>query len=938
MKKLLTMLLVFLSVFSFAQEQPTSMNFEEPNYGLAYIKTINPILEEDLMNNTQPTRGGFSLEITEIFSGQVGDDLTADWFEIENTGAVDWVSGTDPDLFYDDESADPTTADLIEGVTSIPSGGFAIVMIGDATDAAQFIDVWGAVIDLTGVEVGFTDGAGLGGGGDTINLWLGDPNTSAPFESASYPDTTANDGQSYDVDLSAFSEVGNANGAVQTNAQGGSSGDVPNVGSPGNGPEVVAPELNFESAFGAVSEDGGSITLSVVPSLPPTAEATVNVVLRSEGTAIEGVHFTYSNIGVLTFPMGSTDAQELSVSIINNNTDGSDLFFVLELENAINIEIGSSNLFSAYILDDDTIVPSGDATQLDINYLTSYLVEQDGTAEISAYDPETQQVFVTNGDKLEVLDFSDLNNIQSLATINVSDFGGDGIQSVAFSNGLLAVAVSVDPKTDNGFVVITDAVGNNTTALEVGALPDMLTFSPDGNLLVVANEGEPNDDYTIDPEGSISVIDVSGGLGAITQTNVTTLDFNAFDSQQASLEVAGVRIFGPGANVSQDLEPEYVTISNNSEIAYVTLQENNAYAIVDLVNLEIVDVKPFGLKDHSLPGNSLDVSDETDFIFDANWPIFGMYMPDAIAFYEVNGTNYIVTANEGDAREYDTFIEERKLGDADYLLDPTLFSEADILEIETNLGDINVTIASGDTDGDGDFDEIHVYGGRSFSIFNAATGALVYDSGNDFEVITANDPEYGGLFNASNSNNNFKNRSDNKGPEPEGVIVQEINGATYAFILLERIGGVMVYDITDPTAPFFVEYKNSRDATPGGDEAGDLGPEGIFYVAPADSPIEKGLIVISNEVSATLSIYTIENDVLATTNFDFESTNEFVMYPNPANDLVFFSKFGNYTLYDLSGRIVQQKDNAASMNINTLSTGMYLVKNENGFSQKLIIE
>lgn len=889
--------------------------------------------------NGTPVLPSPTLIVTEIFSGQVGDDLTPDWFEITNTGTIAWVSGTSPDLFYDDDSADPTAADIIEGITEILPGETAIVLItADPLDITVFENVWSPVTNLFGVEIGTTDGAGLGGGGDTVSLWLGDPNASAPIEPASYPDTASNDGQSFDVDLGLFSVVGNVNGAVETIAQGGSSGTTPNIGSPGNGGNFTAISLSFTEPFVSVSEDAGSVTLSVAPSEAPGQEATVDVSVIAVGTAIQGTNFTFATTATLTFPVGVAAAQELSIPIINNADDESDVFFVVQLDNEINASLGNNTLLSVYILDDDTVVPAGDDTQLDVNYFTSYLVDASGTAEIAAHDPQTQQVFVTNGDKLEVLDFSDLSAINTLATVNVSDFGGAAIQSVAFNNGILAAAVSVDPKTDNGIVVLTDALGNNPVALEVGALPDMLTFSPDGNLLVVANEGEPNDDYTIDPEGSISVIDVSGGLGAITQTNVTNLNFNAFDSQQASLEIAGVRIFGPGASVSQDLEPEYIAVSNNSERAYVALQENNAYAVVDLVNLEIIEVRSFGLKDHSLPQNSLDTSDETDFIFDASWTVLGMYMPDAIAFYEVNGTGYMVTANEGDARDYGGYAEERKIGDSDYTLDPTVFSEAAILELETNLGDINVTIASGDTDNDGDFDEIHVFGGRSFSIFNAETGALVYDSGNDFEIITANHPVYGGIFNASNNNNSFKNRSDNKGPEPEGVIVKEINGQFYAFVLLERIGGVMVYNVTDPTAPIFLEYENNREATPGGTEGGDLGPEGVFYVAPADSPIEKGLIVVTNEVSATLSIYTIENDLLATTDFDYDAPNEFVMYPNPANDLVFFSKFGNYTLYDLSGRIVQQKENAATMSTSNLSTGIYLVKNENGISQKLIIE
>ena len=694
------------------------------------------------------------------------------------------------------------------------------------------------------------------------------------------------------------------------------------------------PVVEFDGGFASVSEDGTSIELTVNISEAPMVEGTVDVVLVSGGTALEGVHFDFASDVTLTFPMGSTDSQTLSIPITDNAEDGSDLFFVLELDNDSNLDVGDQDVFSVYILDDDTAVPAGDESELDVNYLTSYLVDGDGTAEISAFDPGSQRLFVTNGDKLEILDLTDPENIVSINSVDFSG-QGDGIQSVAVYNGLYAVAISAPESTDNGLVLVADVFNTDGVFLEVGSLPDMLTFTPDGSKIVVANEGEPNDDYSVDPQGSVSVIDVSGGLGDLDQSDVTTIGFDAFDGQEAAFNADGIRIYGPGASVSQDLEPEYIAVSNDSQFAYVALQENNACAVIDLSDNSVVEVRSFGLKDHSQFPNTLDLSDETDFVFDANWPVLGMYMPDAIAYYEVDGTGYIVTANEGDAREYDTFEEERKIDDDDYTLDPAIFPNTDILELETNLAEINVTNASGDIDNDGLFEEIHVFGGRSFSIFNAETGALVYDSGNDFEVITANDPVYGGIFNASNSNNNFKNRSDNKGPEPEGVIVQEINGEQYAFVLLERIGGVMVYNVTDPANPVFLEWENSRDATPGGDEDGDLGPEGIVYIAPEDNATENGLLVISNEVSATLSLYTIDNNVLSVNDNVLEDKG-FGLYPNPAMDRVFISKPGDYVIYDLLGRVVKAVQNASYIDMADLNSGTYVVQAANGTTQKLI--
>ncbi len=690
----------------------------------------------------------------------------------------------------------------------------------------------------------------------------------------------------------------------------------------------------FDAEFGSVGEDDGTIDLTLTISSAPVSDVTVDIELLSGGTAIAGTDFTFAGPITVTFLAGSDSDQTVSIPIINNLIDNSDVFFVLGLTNESGVAIGGNDLFAVYILDEDTVVPAGDDSALGMEFLASYLVDAAGTAEITAYDPGSQRLFVTNSSSIAILDFANPAAITSIANIDISGFG-DGVQSVAVNNGIVAAAISANPKTDPGLVLFMDTDGANQSTVTVGALPDMVTFTPDGTKLVVANEGEPNDDYSIDPEGTISIIDVTGGLGAITDADVSTADFNAFDGTETTLNANGIRIYGPGANVSQDLEPEYVAVADDSQTAYVSLQENNAYAIVDLTTATITDVFSFGLKDHSLPQNSLDLSDETDFVFNASWPVKGMYMPDAIAYYQVGFNGYIVTANEGDAREYDTFEEERKIDDDDYTLDPLVFSDIDILELETNLSDVNVSNASGNLDGDSDFEEIHVFGGRSFSIFNAETGALVYDSANDFEVITAADPVYGAIFNASNSNNNFKNRSDNKGPEPEGVVVEEIDGQFYAFVLLERIGGVMVYNITNPAAPEFVSYSNSRGAVEGADESGDLGPEGVVFVSADQSPTGTALIVVSNEVSATLSIWSLD-EILSVDEFELVNS-EFAVYPNPANDVVFFSVPGDYTIFDLQGRKVMELKQSASVNVSAFTTGVYIIKSSQGAMQRLIV-
>lgn len=480
----------------------------------------------------------------------------------------------------------------------------------------------------------------------------------------------------------------------------------------------------------------------------------------------------------------------------------------------------------------------------------------DGSAaEIVAHDATTQRLFVTNvaNGTVDVFDISDPANPQSLAPIDVTPYG-DHANSVAAYRGVVAVAIEAFVKTDAGTVVFFDAAtGNYVNQVTVGALPDMLTFTPNGRAVLVANEGEPNDDYTIDPEGSVSVIDMTDGPGGLTQDDVRTADFTAFNDTMLD---PSVRIFGPNATVAQDLEPEYIAVSDDSKHAWVTLQENNAIGLLDVPSATFVRIVGLGFKDHSLPGNGIDASDKDDAINIANWPVFGMYQPDGIASFTVGGNTFLIMANEGDARDYDAFAEEVRV--KDLVLDPDAFPNAAELQADEALGRLNVTSANGDIDNDGDYDQLYAFGGRSFSIRDTK-GNLVFDSADAFEQITAAAlPDF---FNSNNDDNNsFDSRSDNKGPEPEGVAVGTIGRRTFGFIGLERIGGIMAFELTNPAAPRFVQYINNRDFS--GDPvlgtAGDLGPEGIIFVKASQSPNGRPLVIVANEVSGSTTIYQID--------------------------------------------------------------------------------
>ncbi|MEW8279213.1 MAG: choice-of-anchor I family protein [Candidatus Thiodiazotropha sp.] len=511
----------------------------------------------------------------------------------------------------------------------------------------------------------------------------------------------------------------------------------------------------------------------------------------------------------------------------------------------------------AVVADDEKIV------DLNLSVIGQYQtgVFDDGAAEIVAHDRRSQRLFAINASKntVDVLDINDPTNPLLMGTIDATALGG-GANSVAVHKGLVAVAIEAEDKQAPGVVAFYDAVDLNLIdTVPVGSLPDMVIFTHNGKHLLVANEGEPNDDYTVDPEGSISIIDLKHG---VSHAKVRTADFTRFNAKADELKAQGIRIFGPNASVAQDLEPEYITVSKNSKRAWVSLQEANALALVDIRRARVMKLLPLGTKDHSLPENALDVSNRDDMINIASWPIKGMYQPDAITSYKFRGRTFIVTANEGDSRDYDGFSEEERVGDL--VLDDTAFPNAASLQKNENLGRLKITTVDGDSDGDGDYDEIYSYGARSFSI-RKARGKLVYDSGDDFERITA--ALLPDDFNSNNDeNDSADSRSDDKGPEPEGVTVGKIEDRTFAFVGLERVGGIMVYDITNPHRVRFVQYLNNRDFTVDAqlpDDStnplvGDLGPEGIAFISEDDSPVESPLLVVGNEVSGTTTIYAID--------------------------------------------------------------------------------
>ncbi len=450
-----------------------------------------------------------------------------------------------------------------------------------------------------------------------------------------------------------------------------------------------------------------------------------------------------------------------------------------------------------------------------------------GSAEITTFDPATNRLFAVNNgttNKIDVIDIANPASIKLINSISMQPYGGF-VNSVDVKNSMLAAAIESTNKQAPGKVVVFNtSTYKEIASINVGSLPDHVVFSSDGKFILTANEGEPNDAYTTDPAGTVSIINVDNKF------TVTTIDFAGLASQLSALSAGGFRIFGPGKNFVNDIEPEYITVSNDSKTAWVTLQENNAIAEIDILSATIKKIMPLGFKDYSAPGNAFDLSDRDVAIAFKNAPVFGTYMPDAIASHYYNGETYLFTANEGDAREYAGFTEIKRLGTV--MLDPVAFPTGALLKTDAQLGRLNITTTLGDKDGDGDFDAIYSFGARSFSVWNASTGALVWDSKNELDV-KSNEL---GIYDDT--------RSDDKGAEPESVTIGRVGSKTVAFVGLERTDAVAVYDITDPTKPTFIKMFKTGDA-----------PEGLLFIPASKSPIGQSLVVVSSENDGVVKIY-----------------------------------------------------------------------------------
>jgi hypothetical protein len=493
------------------------------------------------------------------------------------------------------------------------------------------------------------------------------------------------------------------------------------------------------------------------------------------------------------------------------------------------------------------------------------------SSEILAYTPDQFTVLATLGDDgadgarnplfgVTVLTLGNTGSLSERGIVNFNDAFG------AVTAVRDASSTAVDP-LGRGFgavALIPTANGTSTgkvgffdyragslgavTSLDVGFHPDSVKFSADGKKLFVVNEGEFTSGGATDAPGSLSIIDLSGvtgpgDLAGLSNAAVTTYDFQAANLAPG-VALDGIRFndLSPGAvaNRYRHVEPEFLTEVDGKLV--VSLQENNALAEFDLATRQWTAIRSLGTITNIVDASDRDGPGGTR-LAKVDDEVAGLPMPDTIGSFVVSGTTYIVTANEGDFRVDDA--DRARVSDLGSggrpAVDPDVAANLDAryggnFRANGALGRLRISIIDGDTDGDGDIDVLTATGTRGFSIWNAATGDLVKDSGSLEELLLSLDPTRHNI----NFTGNIDARSPDKGPEPEGLTVATIGGRPILFIGMERQGGILAFDLSDPLNPAFSAYANAE-----GD--GLSAPESLLFIRAADSPTGRDLLLVGYE-------------------------------------------------------------------------------------------
>ncbi|MFF8802830.1 MULTISPECIES: ExeM/NucH family extracellular endonuclease [unclassified Methylobacterium] len=654
---------------------------------------------------------------------------------------------------------------------------------------------------------------------------------------------------------------------------------------------LTQPALSIADAQVIEGQTGTTdLTFTVSLSAPAPAGGVTFDLATADGSAQAGSDYVATALTGQTIAAGATSTT-ITVPVIGDRLFEAGETFALRVTNVVGATVADGAAVGTIVNDDAATVINGVAVfdpaaslqgfqgatattppsptgALQLVRLGSYATTNDpatsatANAEVVAYDRTTGSLYIqnTNENRIEIVAIGADGAMTKSGEIRLAGLDQYGsVNSVAVSNGLIAVAYANAAGDQPGRVALFDGAGTLLKSVTVGVGPDQIVFTSDGTKLLVAYEGEQFTGAN-NPVGSVSILDLSGG--AANASVSATVGFGALDGSEATLRAKGFAITA-GKSAAADIEPEYIALSPDNRFAYVTLQEVNGIAVIDLANpgTAPIAVQPLGSVNHSLPGNEFDASDRdgtggTASIrianTPANAPIYGLLQPDAAASFAVNGVTYVVTANEGDQRVIGGADDSADVARLSSIANSRLTPALQALKADPAYARLNVLLRTGDTDNDGVIDQLHTLGGRGISIFRQeADGGLtkVRETGGEFEKIFASlDPQR--FNNDQVVANTPDDRSDNKGPEPEGVTIGTVNGRTYAFVGLERQSGVIVYDVTTPETAAYVSYVPPLPGV-----SADLGPEVLTFIAADRNPTGTPLLVTANEAGGGATLY-----------------------------------------------------------------------------------
>lgn len=515
-----------------------------------------------------------------------------------------------------------------------------------------------------------------------------------------------------------------------------------------------------------------------------------------------------------------------------------------------------------------------------------------GNSNSIAYNSDNQKVYQINSNDNELNIFPiasdgtfDTEN-QTIITFDslFTDFTCAGPTYVAIDtiNDRIAVTLeSGDTSAVNGRVCLLDYDGNLQYYYETGVQPNMAVFTADSKKLLITNEGEHKSTYTVtDPKGTVTIIDFSRNSDP-TRITPTEVDFSAFTADELiensillnKIKNTNVTEENPDTYIpvepQYDLEPESIAVNDAGTTAYVCLQEANAIATLDLTTNEFVDIRSLGFIDYSDETNAIDVVLDKTYSPTTYQYTYGVPMPHSIELIEIEGTTYLLTANEGASRTYcyntstkfisnlttATLTSNEPKVDANG--DPVYDANGEeVYPTAASVQVLNNTYTAGLEEGveeDGSDTPHYIFGTRSFSIYEADSMSLLYDSANSLEAKT--NELLPSNFNCTNNMMGKEKGATARGVEPKAVITSAINGRYFAFIALEAIGGVMVYEITDPSTPEYINYINTRDFSTS--IKGDVSPGCIALADANSSKNELPTFFVGYDVTATLGSYTI---------------------------------------------------------------------------------